>query len=215
MVPNSFTLDSLHIRHLERWTVLMYSKNCNAELVNDARKLMSSHNLRSLDSTPPTKNALFLHIKGVLLVAAMIWKQSLSKTQISQNPVNEAGNGTPGQKSGYHMGQICRTSARHARCSSAVAVVLLVRETVTATQLDSDVAVFASAKEVAQIMTKKAEFIMAMMCAVYYPWTFCTNIFLTIKLKHYCRKHICTARQDSHIWLSLQIRSDLDKSDHT
>ena len=74
------TLDSLHMRHLERWTVLMYSKNCNAELVNDARKLMFPHSLRSLDSIPPTKNALFRHIKRALLVAAFIWKQSLSKT---------------------------------------------------------------------------------------------------------------------------------------
>ena len=39
---------------------------------------------------------------------------------------------------------------------------LPVRETVTATELDSDVAVCASAKEVAQIMTKKAELIMIM-----------------------------------------------------
>ena len=78
--PNSFTLESLHIRHLERWTVLMYSKNCIAELVNDAGKLMFSHSLRSLDSIPPTKNALFQHIKRALLVAAFIWKQSLSKT---------------------------------------------------------------------------------------------------------------------------------------
>ena len=82
--------------------------------------------------------------------------------------MNGAGNGTPGQKSGYHIGQICRTSARHARCSSTVAVVLPVRETVTATELDSDVAVCVSAKEVAQIVTKKAELIMTMMCAEYY-----------------------------------------------
>ena len=78
--PNSFTLDSLHMQHLERWIVLMYSKNCDAELVNDARKLMFSHSLRSLDSIPPTKNALFQHIKRALLVAAFIWKQYLSKT---------------------------------------------------------------------------------------------------------------------------------------
>jgi len=78
--PNSFTLDSLHKRHLERWTVLMCSKNCNAELVNDARKLMFSHSLRSLDSILPNKNALFQHIKRALLVAVFIWKQSLSNT---------------------------------------------------------------------------------------------------------------------------------------
>jgi len=74
----------------------------------------------------------------------------------------------PRQKSGYHIGQICRTSARQVRCSSTVAVVLPVRKTVTATELDSDVAVCASAKEDAQIMTKKAELIMTMMCAEYY-----------------------------------------------
>ena len=83
--------------------------------------------------------------------------------------MNGAGNGTPGQKSEYHIGQICRTSARHARCSSTVAVVLPVRETVTATELDSDVA---SAKEVAQIMTKKAELSTAMMCAKYHDADF-------------------------------------------
>ena len=49
-----------------------------------------------------------------------------------------------------------------------MAVVLAVWETVTATELDSDVAVCASAKEVAQIMTKKAELIRAMMCAECY-----------------------------------------------
>ena len=84
--PNSFTFDSLHMRHLERWTVLKYNKNCNAELVNDAKKLMFSHSLRSLDSIPPTKNALFQHIKRALLVAAFIWKQSLSKTPYIPKP---------------------------------------------------------------------------------------------------------------------------------
>ena len=82
--------------------------------------------------------------------------------------MNGVGNGTPGQKSRYHIEQICRTSGSHARCSSTVAVMLPVKETVTATELDSDVAVSARAKEVAQIMTKKAELLMAMMCAEYY-----------------------------------------------
>ena len=71
------------------------------------------------------------------------------------------------------MGTILeRSVGRQPGCSSTVAVVLPVRETVaataTATELDSDVAVCANAKEVAQIMTKKTELIMAMMCAEYY-----------------------------------------------
>ena len=49
-----------------------------------------------------------------------------------------------------------------------MAVVLPVREIVTVTELDSGVAVCASTKEVAQIMTKKAELVMAMMSAEYY-----------------------------------------------
>ena len=47
-------------------------------------------------------------------------------------------------------------------------VVLPVREIVIATELDSDIAICASGKEVAQIMTKKAELIMAMICAEYH-----------------------------------------------
>ena len=47
--PSSLTLDSLQIRRLERWTVLMYCKNCDAELLNDAMKVMFTHNPKLLD----------------------------------------------------------------------------------------------------------------------------------------------------------------------
>ena len=40
---------SPHMRRLEHWTVLMYSKNCDTELLNDAMKVMFTHNLKSLD----------------------------------------------------------------------------------------------------------------------------------------------------------------------
>ena len=66
------------MRRLERCTVLMYSKNCDAELLNDAMKVMFTHSLKSLDSIPPTQHALFHHAKRALLAAAFIWKQSLS-----------------------------------------------------------------------------------------------------------------------------------------
>ena len=48
--PSSLILDSLHMRRLERWTALMYSKNCDAELLNDAMKVMLTHSQKSLDS---------------------------------------------------------------------------------------------------------------------------------------------------------------------
>ena len=84
--PTSLTLDSVHMQHLERWTVLMYSKNCSANLVNEARKLMFTHGLKTLDSIPPTQHALFQHAKRALLTAAFVWKQSLSKTTEIPNP---------------------------------------------------------------------------------------------------------------------------------
>ena len=70
--PISIILDSLHMRHLERWTVLMHSKNCDAELLNDAMKVMFTHSLKSLDFIPPTQHALFQHTKRALLAAAFI-----------------------------------------------------------------------------------------------------------------------------------------------
>ena len=147
----------------------MYSKNCNAELVNDARKLMFFHSLRSLDSIPPNKNALFQHIKRALLVAAFIWKQSLSKTPEIPKPSEWGWEWNTRTKEWVpywtDLSDVSQACSLLLHCGS---VVLPVRETVTATELDSDVAVCASARDVAQVMTKKAELIMAMMCAEYY-----------------------------------------------
>ena len=77
--PTCINLDSLHMRRLERLTVLMYSKTCSSDSVNEARKLMFTHGLKALERIPPTKHALFQHTKRALLVAAFIWKQSLCR----------------------------------------------------------------------------------------------------------------------------------------
>jgi hypothetical protein len=57
----SLTMNSQHMRRLERFTVLMYSKNCESESVNEARKMMFTHGLKSLKNIPPTQHALFQH----------------------------------------------------------------------------------------------------------------------------------------------------------
>ena len=80
--PSSLILDSPHMRRLERWTVLMYSKNCDAKLLNNAIKFIFTHNLKSLDSI--LQHALFHHAKRALLAAAFVWKQSLSKIPKAQ-----------------------------------------------------------------------------------------------------------------------------------
>ena len=80
----SFTMYSQHMRRLERFTVLMYSKNCESESVNEARKMMFTHGLESLENIPLTQHALFQHAKLSLLTFAFIWKQSYVKK--SGNP---------------------------------------------------------------------------------------------------------------------------------
>jgi len=84
--PNSFTLESQDMRRLERFTVLMYSKNCGADSVNEARKLMFTHGLKSLESIPPSQHALFQHAKRALLTAGFVWKMSLCKAPDIPDP---------------------------------------------------------------------------------------------------------------------------------
>ena len=74
--PEELSLESVHMQHLERFTVLMYSKGCGAAYVNDARAHLFSHGLKSLDSIPPTQAALFQHAKRSLFQASYIWKQT-------------------------------------------------------------------------------------------------------------------------------------------
>jgi hypothetical protein len=79
--PHSLTLESEHMKLIERFTVLMYSKSCSAATVNEARLLLFSHGLCGLDAIPPTQAALFEHVKRSLLQAAFIWKQSTTAQQ--------------------------------------------------------------------------------------------------------------------------------------
>jgi len=64
----------------------MYSKNYGVKSVNEARMLLFTHGLKSLDSIPPSQHALFLHGKCALYTAAFVWKQSLSKTPEIPDP---------------------------------------------------------------------------------------------------------------------------------
>ena len=71
------------MQRLQRWTVLMYGKDCDAVTVNEARKVMFTHGLKSLDST---QHAFFQHAKCAQLTASFVWKQSLLKTPEIPNP---------------------------------------------------------------------------------------------------------------------------------
>ena len=79
--PTSLTLDSDHMKQLEGFVVLMFSKSCSAATVNEARFKLFSRGLRALDTIPPSQAALFQHIKRSILQAAFIWQQSMTTQQ--------------------------------------------------------------------------------------------------------------------------------------
>ena len=68
--PTNLTLGSLHMRRLEWWTFLMYNKSYSADTVNEARRLVFTHGLNSLDSFPPNQNVSFQHAKLTLHAAS-------------------------------------------------------------------------------------------------------------------------------------------------
>ena len=75
--PYLFTRDSIHMDRLERWFVLMYSKSCGQSQVNKARVVLLQSGVRLPDRLPPTREALYQHVRRSLLQAGFIWSQAL------------------------------------------------------------------------------------------------------------------------------------------
>ena len=101
------TEDSLHMQCIECHTALMHSRNCSCVTANEARPILSTHSLRSLESIPPTKTTLYQHVKitilRTVLVSALIWYCALEKQLCVPDP-SVVGNGRI--KIWSHMGQI-------------------------------------------------------------------------------------------------------------
>ena len=76
-----FTIDSGEMAIIERFIVVAYSNTCSCATVNEARRELYQHNLKSLDAIPPTQADLFQHTRRALL-QVIIWAQSLSAQQV-------------------------------------------------------------------------------------------------------------------------------------
>ena len=76
--PEELTEDSVHMRRIEQLTVQMYNKNCSFATVNEARQLLFTHNLRNLECIPPTKAALYQHVKRAVFVFVFMWHGALA-----------------------------------------------------------------------------------------------------------------------------------------
>lgn len=75
--PKVFNPQSHHMQILERFVVVMYSKGCGLERVNEARLQLFSSGKKSLEALPPTQSALYQHIRRAVLQAT-IWSQATS-----------------------------------------------------------------------------------------------------------------------------------------
>ena len=73
------------MERLEKFTVMMYSKNTDASHVNEARRQLFSQETRTLDMIPPTQQALHQHILCALFQAAIIVMQAFEPRQNQPN----------------------------------------------------------------------------------------------------------------------------------
>lgn len=86
--PTCLTMDSQHMRLLERLTVIMYSKTCAFFSVNEARQfLYTVAGKTSLEIIPPTQHALYQHARRAVLMADT-WRQALTKEPEIANPAD-------------------------------------------------------------------------------------------------------------------------------
>lgn len=74
--PEAVSEDMLHA--VERFVILMYSRTCPLEQVNEARKQLFSHgSTRTIENIPPTSAALLQHTKRATYQAGHVWSQCL------------------------------------------------------------------------------------------------------------------------------------------
>lgn len=140
------------MRRLERLTVLMYSKMCSANSVNEARKLMFTHGLKALECIPPTQQALFQHTNAHCLLQLLSGSSLSTEVPTFQMQVNGAGNRMPEPRHGCHIGPVYQMPAMDAHCYCTVDAQLHARATASAIELEFTVGHCASVKEIAQTM---------------------------------------------------------------
>jgi hypothetical protein len=79
--PQELSPQSQHMCTLERFVVVMYSKGCGLERVNEARLRLFTSGKKTLEALPPTQAALYQHIRRAMLQASFFWSQATSVHQ--------------------------------------------------------------------------------------------------------------------------------------
>ena len=82
------TITEEHITLIQRYVVLLYDKTSSLADVNDCRQVLFTKKSRSIENIPPTKAALFQHIKRTCYQAGYVWSQCLDEIMELPNPCN-------------------------------------------------------------------------------------------------------------------------------
>ena len=87
-ILNNLTIENLEkeLPVLERFIVLLYDRTTTITTVNDQRKYIFANRGRSLESIPPTKDALLQHLKRSVYQGGHCWGQSMERNQILPDP---------------------------------------------------------------------------------------------------------------------------------
>ena len=85
-MPENLSLESPMMACFEKLTCREYSKTLNVEQVNEAREHMFTRVYRGLENIPPTKNALYQHVRRSLYVAAFMYKRCMNKLMELPSP---------------------------------------------------------------------------------------------------------------------------------
>ena len=72
-------------RLIEKFVVGLYSRTCNAETVNAARRKLFAQENRTIENIPPTNAALYQHILRSVIQASK-WYTCLEKSQDYKDP---------------------------------------------------------------------------------------------------------------------------------
>ena len=70
---------------IEKFFIVLYSTTTNSYDINSARRMLLTHQVRSIGSIPPTLEALKQHILGATMQASM-WNDCLKKQRSYPNP---------------------------------------------------------------------------------------------------------------------------------
>ncbi|CAC5423003.1 unnamed protein product [Mytilus coruscus] len=83
--PSTICRDSI-LPLLERHVVLLYDRTSESNSVHEARKVLFAHKGRSIESVPPTREALYQHAKRSVYQAGLIWIQCLLLQPVLPSP---------------------------------------------------------------------------------------------------------------------------------